>query len=103
MPGRWMFDIPPEAAVVTTSFVTEGRMPILYVTHETDDESGVLWQLHCGNDDYSEAVLRLVRMDEMLKIDGSIAELAGLPLGFCARRRTAGEPWVIEPENATVR
>jgi hypothetical protein len=95
----WPFDISPDTVVVTTTYVTRERNPILYVTHERDEEEGVIWQFHCGNGDYSSDVVQLVRLDEILELDGSIAELAGLPLGFCAKRSSARDRWVIEKES----
>jgi hypothetical protein len=96
--GTWPFDVSPDAAVVTTSYVTNDRQPILHVTHEYDEEEGVLWQFHCGNGDYDPKVLQLVRLDEILEMDRSIAELAGLPTGFCAKRSSAEDEWIVEKE-----
>lgn len=48
----WPFDVPPSAAVITTSHVTLRRMPILYVTHDLDEDEGASWQFHCGNKNY---------------------------------------------------
>jgi hypothetical protein len=98
IPRPWLFDVPPDTAVVTTSYVTKDRQPILYVTHEYDEDEGVIWQFHCGNGDYDPGVLQLVRLDEILEMDGSIAELAGLPPGFCAKRPSAEDKWTTEGE-----
>ena len=95
-PGR--FDISPDTAVVTTSYVTRQMQPILYVTHEYDEEEGIIWQFHCGNGDYSSEVMQLVRLDEILELDGTVVELADLPLGFCAKRLNAESKWTIEKE-----
>ena len=95
---RWLFDVPPDAAVVTTSYVTGQRMPILYVSHGFDEEEGVTWQFHCDNDDFSTAVLQLVRLDEVLRLDAGLDALATLPLGHLARRSSATAKWVIEKE-----
>ena len=94
----WSFDISPDTVVVTTTYVTCEGQPILYVTHEHDEEEGVIWQFHCGNGDYSSAVVQLVRLDEIFDIDGTIAELVGLPVGFCAKRSSVKDKWVIEKE-----
>lgn len=94
--GPWLFDISPDTVVVTTTYVTRERKPILYVTHEHDEEEGITWQFHCGNRDYSSTVLQLVRLDEILEIDVGLKELAGLPLGFCARRTSANDKWSTE-------
>ena len=92
------FDIPADAAVVTTSHVTQGHLPVLCVFHEMGEGDEILWQFHCGNGDYSPAVLQLVRLDEILGLDASLAELANLPVGWRATRASAADPWIIERE-----
>jgi len=92
---KWSFDIPPDGAVVTTKYVTQDGEPILYVVHECDEEDDVVWQFHCGNNDYGSSVIQLVRLDEILSIDPSLYELASLALGFCARRASRESRWVI--------
>jgi hypothetical protein len=96
--GPWAFDVPPGAAVVTSSYVLRRDMPILDVTHGTDAADEVTWQFHCGNGDYSMSVLRLVRLDEILAIDGTVASIANLPIGHCATREAVGGPWTIKRE-----
>jgi hypothetical protein len=97
---EWLFDIDCDAVVVTTSYVTDRRFPILYVSHEDDGEGGATWQFHCDNGDFSGEVLRLVRLDEILQLDSGLQRVAGLPVGYCARRASADSEWVIEKEDA---
>lgn len=92
----WPFDISPDTAVVTTTYVTQKKKPILYVTHEYDKEEGFIWQFHCGNGDYDPSVLQLIRLDEILEIDNGIRELASLPLGFCAKRNSVVAQWELQ-------
>lgn len=92
---EWKFDVDAAAAVVTTSYVTEHSLPILYVVHEHDDEEGVIWQFHADNGDYSSEVLQLVRLDEVLAIDPTLEELAQLPLGHAARREGPEDEWTV--------
>ena len=92
----WPFDIPPAGVIVTTKYVTQRGEPILYVSHEYDEEEGACWQFHCNNGDYDPTVLQLVRLDEVLAIDSSIYDLADLPYGFCAKRVSKAAPWLIE-------
>lgn len=80
--------------VVTTRHVTTGDS-IREVTHKDDEEGGSLWQFHIGNGDYSAVSLQLVRLDTILKMDPTVAELSDLPMGFQARREDKGAPWVI--------
>jgi hypothetical protein len=93
------FDIPDDAAVVTTTYVTRDRMPVLLVSHEQDDEDGtMLWQFHSGNGDYSPEKLQLVRLNTVLSLDPSLKEVASLPVGYSAVRATPNDPWVFRPE-----
>jgi hypothetical protein len=96
--GPWPFDVSPDTAVVTTIYVTEKRQPILYVTHDYDEHEGIIWQFHCGNGDYNPTVLQLIRFDEILEIDSDIFELANLDIGFCAKRNSVNDKWIIERE-----
>ena len=76
---------------------SEGR---LYVTHEHDEEDGVIWQFHCGNGGYDPAILQMVRLDEIIEIDPAIYAIAGLPLGYCARRSHGSSEWTTEKDGS---
>jgi hypothetical protein len=95
-PDAWSFDVPPDSIVVTSSYVTKDRMPILLVTHEEDPDEGIIWQFHCGNEDYDPNVLQLVRLDELLALDRDLEQVAKLPLGFRAMRSSKVDAWVFE-------
>lgn len=73
--------------------LTRDGMPILHVAHCLDEDGEVTWQFHCGNRDFSAEVLQLVRLEEMLRLDSSLAEVAGIPLGAEATRDRAGGRW----------
>jgi hypothetical protein len=92
----WPFEIPPGAAVITTTYVTRQHLPVLDVLHEIEDDD-VFWQFHCGNGDFDPAVLQLVRLDELLAIDSALAELATLPAGHRAVFSAVGAPWIVRP------
>jgi hypothetical protein len=96
VPKLWPFAVSPDTAVVTTTHVTRGGRPILFVTHEHTEEDGTIWQFHSGNGDYSTDVLQLVSLREILKLDASIYALAQLPIGFRAVRSSGTDPWVTE-------
>jgi hypothetical protein len=89
-----VFSITNDTMVMTTSYVTTQRLPILYVAHQDDEEGGSLWQFHCDNGDYSQDKLQLVRLDTILKLDPAIAEIADLPIGSSARRKNPTSPWL---------
>lgn len=92
------FGIPENTAVVTSTYVVNENMPVLYVSHEYDDEEGEIWQFHCGNGDYDMSKMLLVSLVEVLNIDDSLSELADLPLNSVARRKRVGDKWVYSSE-----
>ncbi len=87
------FAIPVESMVVTSTYVTQERLPILSVSHQYDPEDGDDWQFHCGNGDYSMSKLQLVRLSTILAIDPDVVAVSGLPAGFVATRAAVGQPW----------
>lgn len=96
--SRLAFGIPENTAVVTSTYVVNENMPVLYVSHEYDDEEGEIWQFHCGNGDYDMSKMLLVSLAEVLNIDHSLSELADLPLNSVARRKYVGDKWVYSSE-----
>lgn len=93
--ARWPFADPPNVAVFATSDVMDRNLPIVHVTHDEDDGA---WQFHSANgapDDPGEH--RLVALEEIVKLDPSIIELADLPCGWRAVRDRRGGPWRREP------
>ena len=82
--------------VVTTTYVTQEEMPILYVTHESGEGGEIIWQFHCDNGDYRPSVLQLVLLREIVQRDEGVAGLASLPLGCSAKRKNVGDDWTIE-------
>jgi hypothetical protein len=97
--NSWPFDVPPENVVVTSTYVTRDGMPVLHVSHSLDEEGEVTWQFHCGNGDFSARVMQLVRLEEVIRLDSSLVEVAGLPLETEATRDGVGAPWVTRAEN----
>lgn len=91
-----IFDLSDDSMVVTSAYVTEQRMPVLEVTHE-EDEEGPLWQFHCGNEDYSPELLRLVRLDTIMKLDPTLLTISELASGMVATRPNVDSDWTIEP------
>ena len=96
MTHDWPFQDPPNVATLTTVNVLEHGAPILFVCHDADDGA---WQFLCGKtNDPSDG--RVIGLDYALGLDKSIAELADLPLGWCAWREAPGSPWTREPSAA---
>ena len=91
------FTMPIETVVVTSTYVTAKKLPILYISHDCDEEEGDSWQFHSGNGDFAMDKLQLVRLSTILAIDSTVEDAADLPIGFCAKREAIGRPWVFEP------
>lgn len=92
----WIFDQPPDAAaILSRSIAKEGR-PILFVTHDEEEDYG--WQFLDGRMLPSEPVI--VSMREAVDLDPSVLELADLPPGGSAWRETVWHPWLREQPKA---
>lgn len=94
------FPINLDEPVITTKYVVDDGLPVLYVSHEYDPEASSegSWQFHCGNDDYSGGVLRLVKLETILESDQTIFGICDLKVGFGAKRESVGSPWTIFEE-----
>ena len=87
----WPFNEGKNRGVFTTRQVIEEGHPVLVVSHDEDDD----WQFLCGTtDDPDDA--RLVALSSVVESHPTVAELAGLPLGWQAYRNTPGDPWQRE-------
>ena len=89
MSEPWPFDQPPNCAVVTTSGVMKDGAPITRVFHDEDDDG---WQfLHEGEFSMKEAML--VSLKNVVAHDESVLQLADLPPGWCATRKSKNAKW----------
>jgi hypothetical protein len=81
-------------AVFTTTFVLNGK-DITTVYHDVDDGA---WQFM--SDDEFEGlgtVAKVVGLGEIVKMDSTLLEIADLPLGYYAYRKSRSDSWVIRP------
>jgi len=93
MTENWPFDQPRNCAAISLKSVVFAGKPILLVSHDEEDHS---WQFLDGeNLDPNEAAV--VSMEEIVKLDPSLLEIADLPPGFIARRATPTSPWKRSP------
>lgn len=90
------FPISDDSMVVTTSYVTADKLPILEVSHDDDEEGRSLWQFHCGNGDYSPDRLQLVRLSTILGMDPSVSQVSGLKMGQQAIRSDTHDAWKVQ-------
>jgi len=90
---EWSFPDPRNVAVITVrQIVLEGHA-ILRVSHDADDGG---WQF-LEWETPGEKDTMLISLEEAVRLDPTLAELADLPLGWRACRRAPGEPWRREP------
>jgi hypothetical protein len=86
---NWQFDEPENVAVITLRQIVDGGEPILHVTHDSDDGG---WQF-LGWENAREEDVKIVALRTIVRLDSTVQELADLPLGWHAWRRTAEQPW----------
>ena len=89
MEHTWPFDQGPCVGALPTRQVLEDGFHILRVVHYSDDED---WAFTCGTTNANEDG-RFITMEEAMKIDPTIAEVADLPLGWGASRTHIGGQW----------
>ena len=84
--------LPKNLAVISSTYVLQEGMPILYISHD-DDDGGSTWQFHCGNGDYSMEKMFLVSLNSILHLDSGLG-LLDLEIGQEARRETITSEWI---------
>lgn len=82
----------PVTEVYSTTYVIDEGSPILLVSHELDGA----WQFMSGHpiNDYSK-IARVVKLQQVIKLDKTVLKVADLPLGYAASRNSPHENWVI--------
>lgn len=89
--SEWPFAVPINALAISTVRVFREGYPVLRVSH---DEDGA-WQVLCGTTtDFDHC--QVVCLGCCYQLDAGIGELADLPLGWGAWRKSVAEPWVRE-------
>jgi hypothetical protein len=83
----------PDTEVFTSTFVLKGH-DVLYVSHDKSDGA---WQFHSvDNLDNFKEVARIVSLQEIVKLDSSLTEVADMKPGFCAERKSKNSEWIIK-------
>jgi hypothetical protein len=90
--GPWPWDQAPNVAAITVRSILEGA-PIMYVFHDADDDG---WQFLDG-EPRTRRKVRLIGMDEVLRLDASLRDGADLRPGWMAWRDRVGGSWSREP------
>jgi len=80
-------------AVFTTIYVIKDKSLITNVFHYQDGS----WQFSGKERDLKDSDYKVVSLGEMLSIDKTLEQLAGMPIEFCAERDNRKDKWVIAP------
>jgi hypothetical protein len=80
--------------VFTSKYVAVQNSPIVYVAHHEDGT----WEFW-GDQIIDESEIMLVALEQIIKIDTSILELADLPIEFSAQRKSKESEWILLPKN----
>jgi tetratricopeptide (TPR) repeat protein len=84
IPEDWPFDQAPNVSAINTVRVLDDSLPILTVTHYSDDHS---WAFVCGTTNATEDG-RVIGMDCALLRDPTLCSIADLPPGWTAWRES---------------
>ena len=71
--------------------VLERKRHITYVVHDIEGD----WQFLCGEEGHDESNIRIIALDQAVRIDGSVRQIASMPGGKSAKRRNTNENWTI--------
>ena len=91
---KWPFDQSPNCASITLKKVINKTAPILHVVHDLEDHG---WQF-LGLEQPKEEDAAVVGMETILKIDPSVEEVAHIPPGWRAWRKSKETAWIIEKD-----
>lgn len=92
--AEWKFTDPPNLACFSRVQIMSGAKPILYVAH---DEDGY-WQFLDGSIALSDESI-VIGLSEIVEYDDSISNLADLPRGWCASRKSVDADWQRSPKD----
>ena len=80
-------------AVFTTKFIVHDKKEITYVSHDVVYGA---WEFFSDdNVDNYEEIAMILSLDEIIQIDKSVLEIADLPLGSVATRKSKTDNWTI--------
>ncbi|MEM7227830.1 MAG: hypothetical protein AAF432_03350 [Planctomycetota bacterium] len=89
----WPFADSENVACFTSRRILKGEEWIQYVFHDSEDGA---WQFHPQSGTPSSD-MALVTLRQVFDLDGSIGQLADLPLGWRAWRQSPDAAWIREP------
>ena len=86
------FSEPENTAVITYCHIIDNGADILYVSHDAEDG---MWQFLCGGIHMQEQA-RVVSLNEIFALDNTVSELADMPCGYIAQRKSKHSKWKIK-------
>jgi hypothetical protein len=82
-------------AVITTKYVLEGKSPILFIFHYDDGS----WQFSGPEENLLDEDYRVLSLDEIIRMDSSVLEVADLPYEGEAYRETKRSQWNMKSQS----
>ena len=89
---KFPFNDEPNTAAIICNHILEQGADILYVSHDEDDG---MWQFLCGKS-HKMNDAKLVSLEEVFELDSSISQLANMPCGYIATRKSLTSKWKIQ-------
>ena len=89
---KFPFSEPENTAVITCSHIIDNGADILYVSHDAEDG---MWQFLCGRT-HTQEQARVVSLNEIFALDNTVSELADMPCGYIAQRKSKHSKWKIK-------
>ncbi len=85
----FLFSDEKNTDTISCTHVIKDKKPILYASHDADDG---MWQFLCGGEHRTEDAM-IVSLYEVYQIDDTISNVADLPLGHVAERKSIHSKW----------
>lgn len=81
----------PNTATIVCCHITNGKSPILYVSHDEDDG---MWQFLCGETHETDEA-KVVSLKFAFELDNTVGGLRDMPCGCYATRENKESDWII--------
>jgi hypothetical protein len=82
-----------DIACFTCDHVLSNQRPILFVSHD-DDEDGT-WQFLCGTEAHTGSNAKIVSLKQITELDPTVNELFEMPPGVGAGRENTASNWKL--------
>lgn len=85
----YKFDLPKNTISFSCTHVYNEGKEILFVSHDDDGD----WQFLCGDNNHEDENGVLLCLGHITEMDSSVNEIADLPTGFAAERKSKKDIW----------